>query len=212
MSERKAFFVTLTGKSDGKKFHGKNNGFTLLEIMLVLVLLGIATAIVLPTLAPPDSASKLKADAERFAALVKAGHEESLLLGKDLGIVIDSSGYRFVRWQSGEWQSLASRRVFKERQLPEAIAMSFTPGQSIWRKAIEEEESEAEDTSSLFDDSEDDDKQSRSQPNLLLWSSGEISPGEVRFYSASDNSRFFSVILGETGDVTVTNGMDGRRS
>ncbi|WP_062263120.1 type II secretion system minor pseudopilin GspH [Endozoicomonas arenosclerae] len=180
----------------------KNAGFTLLEIMLVMVLLGIATAVVLPTLEPGDSSARLKTDAERFAALVKTGHEESLIKGKDLGVKFTRNGYQFMERDEGKWQPLQQDRMLTEKELPEAITLDFKPGELVWQAALDAEQQD--DSSALFDDEEE----SKKNPDLYIWSSGEITPAEVRFQSSSDARRFFSVMIRETGEVKVVNADD----
>ncbi|WP_252178038.1 type II secretion system minor pseudopilin GspH [Endozoicomonas sp. 4G] len=173
----------------------KSAGFTLLEIMLVLVLLGIATAVVLPTLAPADSSARLKTDARRFAALVKTGHQESLLKGKNLGVRFTDNGYQFMEWHEGQWQLLKSDRLLTERVLSDAIRLDFMPGELIWQAALDAEKQQ---DSSLFSNGSN-----KATPDLYLWSSGEVTPAEVRFQSASDARRFYSVMIRETGEVNV---------
>ncbi|KEQ18483.1 type II secretion system minor pseudopilin GspH [Endozoicomonas numazuensis] len=187
----------------------KNAGFTLLEIMLVLVLLGIATAMVLPTLEPGDSSARLKTDAERFAALVKTGHEESLVKGKDLGVKFTRNGYQFMEWHEGKWQPLQSDRLLTEKELPEAMSLDFMPGELVWQEALDAEQQE--DSSSLFTRSGlfDNEEESKKTPDLYIWSSGEVTPAEVRFQSASDGRRFYSVMIRETGEVKVVQNKDG---
>ncbi|MGI9279866.1 MAG: type II secretion system minor pseudopilin GspH [Endozoicomonas sp.] len=187
----------------------KHAGFTLLEIMLVLVLLGIATAVVLPTLEPGDSTARLKTDAERFAALVKTGHEESLVKGKDLGVKFTRNGYQFMEWQEGKWQPLESDRLLTEKELPEAISLDFKPGELVWQAALDAEQQE--DSSSLFTGSGlfGDEEESKKTPDLYLWSSGEVTPAEVRFQSANDGRRYFSVMIRETGEVKIIQNDNG---
>lgn len=180
----------------------KHAGFTLLEIMLVLVLLGIATAVVLPTLEPADSSARLKTDADRFAALVKTGHEESLLKGKDLGVSFTDNGYQFMEWHEDKWQLMQSDRLLTEKELSKAINLDFMPGELIWQAALDAEEQH--DSDSFFTDSGlFENEESMKKPDLYIWSSGDVTPAEVRFQSASDSRRFFSVMIRETGEVNV---------
>ncbi|WP_422135887.1 type II secretion system minor pseudopilin GspH [Endozoicomonas sp. ALD040] len=180
----------------------KSAGFTLLEIMLVLVLLGIATAVVLPTLEPADSSARLKTAADRFAALVKTGHEKSLLKGKDLGVRFTDNGYQFMEWHGDKWQLMQNDRLLTEKELSEAINLDFMPGELIWQAALDAEEQQ--DSDSFFTDSGlFENEASKKKPELYIWSSGDLTPAEVRFQSTSDIRRFFSVIITETGEVTV---------
>ena len=187
----------------------RQSGFTLLEIMLVLLLIGVALAVVIPTLEAPDSASRLRNDAERFAALVRAGHEEALLRGRDMGISLSRNGYEFMVWQENQWQTLERDRILTTRELPDAITIDFLPGEAVWHQALEAEQ---QSTNSFFEDAFFEEDEPGQEPDLYLWSSGDLSPGEIRFQSAQDRHRFYRVVLSEAGAVEVMGSQEGAGS
>jgi general secretion pathway protein H len=81
-------------------------GFTLVELMVVLVILGLASSAVV--LAFPDPQGSLVAEAERFAARAKAARDEALLTGRATAVQVDGEGYAISRRAGGEWQQAAS--------------------------------------------------------------------------------------------------------
>lgn len=75
-------------------------GFTLIELMVVLVIVGIAgTAISLNM--RPDPARLLREDAERLRLLLMAAQSEARIHGRPILWQADRQGYRFVFWQDG---------------------------------------------------------------------------------------------------------------
>ena len=81
----------------------RRNGFTLVELMVVLVILGLAaTAVVL---AMPEQGGSLQAEAERFAARAKAARDSAIVEARPVALTIDAGGYAFARRSGGEWHA-----------------------------------------------------------------------------------------------------------
>ena len=80
-------------------------GFTLVELMIVLVILALASAAVIVAL--PDPNGRVTDDAERFAARVIAARDNAILQGVPMSVVVSASGYGFARRAGGQWQALA---------------------------------------------------------------------------------------------------------
>ena len=70
-------------------------GFTLVELMVVLVILGLASAAVILTL--PERGGSLAAEAERFAARTKAARDDAILDSRAASIAIGPEGYEVSR-------------------------------------------------------------------------------------------------------------------
>lgn len=75
------------------------HGFTLVELLVVLVLVGIAAGLVALALRDPSS-TRLEQEAARLSALLEAGRAEARALGLpvrfELGSNVPGEGFRFV--------------------------------------------------------------------------------------------------------------------
>jgi general secretion pathway protein H len=71
------------------------SGFTLVELMVVLVIIGLATAAVILTL--PERGGSLFAEAERFAARTKAARDNAILDSRASMVAIGPGGYDVSR-------------------------------------------------------------------------------------------------------------------
>jgi general secretion pathway protein H len=79
-------------------------GLTLVELMVVLLIIGIATALTL--LALPDSPqSQLQADASRLVALLESARAASRAQDEALRWRVDDAGFRFEGRAGGPWPS-----------------------------------------------------------------------------------------------------------
>ncbi|MCE3289309.1 MAG: gspH [Caulobacter sp.] len=79
-------------------------GFTLVELMVVLAVLGLMAAVVV--VAIPDGAMTLAAEGERFAARLKRAQEEAVLVNRPVEVATSDDGYAFRVRKAGGWQPL----------------------------------------------------------------------------------------------------------
>jgi general secretion pathway protein H len=101
-------------------------GFTLLEIMVVLVLIGIVSTLAVFSIGEP-SRQQLGNEAERVQALLQLASEEAMLTSREYGVIFYRDGYSFVihdpRNESA-WTPL-EQGTFRRRQLPDGVTLSL---------------------------------------------------------------------------------------
>ena len=92
------------------------SGFTLVELLVVLVIVALAAAAVILTL--PERGGSLSAEAERFAARAKAARDDAILDARAATVAIGPAGYEVTRrtesahydWVEGTRPALAGGR------------------------------------------------------------------------------------------------------
>ena len=87
--------------------------------MVVIVIIGLAAAAVV--LAVPESGGSVQAEAERFAARVKAARDAAIVEARPAALAVDGAGYGFERRVGGAWQP-AARHDWAEGTSVEASA------------------------------------------------------------------------------------------
>lgn len=98
-------------------------GFTLLELMLVLVVMAVVASYVLPNLFRPASAP-LDESARRMVRLLHLASEEAQLRGLPLRINVRSDRYDFeLAGDGGQWLPL-NEAPFGAQTLPEGVSIS----------------------------------------------------------------------------------------
>jgi general secretion pathway protein H len=79
------------------------NGFTLVEMLVVIFLLGLASAAVVLML--PSSDSTVRNDAERLAARIAAARDEAVMQAFPVAVWTRASGYGFEQRFDGQWRA-----------------------------------------------------------------------------------------------------------
>ena len=76
----------------------RSRGFTLIEIMLVVVIIGCAAGIVVLSLPGMGSQGDgdIKSLSDRLGATLTQASEQSMLEGRTIGVWVDPQGYQFM--------------------------------------------------------------------------------------------------------------------
>lgn len=96
----------------------RHSGFTLLEILVVLVLIGIITSVALLSVRLGGEERLLHQELRRIDRLVELALDESRFRLIELGLEFGTDGYRFVQWDGQDWQPLPEPGPLRPRSWP----------------------------------------------------------------------------------------------
>jgi len=82
----------------------KRQGFTLVELLMVVAILGLAAGAVV--LSAPDPRPPVGAEAERFAARLVRAREEAVLANRPIAVEATAGGYVFTQFDGARWSPL----------------------------------------------------------------------------------------------------------
>ncbi|MFT6913737.1 MAG: general secretion pathway protein H [Motiliproteus sp.] len=100
-------------------------GFTLLELMLVILIIGLMVGTV--SLALPDSkAQELQKQASRLHAQVNLASQTSVFKNKDIGLKISRLSYDFYQFEGDHWTLLEPQSRFSSRSLPPGTSFELS--------------------------------------------------------------------------------------
>lgn len=173
-------------------------GFTLVELILVILLIGLSVSFVTLRLAPASS-TKVEFEARQFATLVGLMEEESIITGQPIAVIFDEDnrGYRFLKLGAGYWEPVEKDDILRPRPLaaPVELKVLKASGKDLI-KAGKADDNESGDSKEKKKKRERyDDKRM-----IVVDLSGITSSFEIEFYSRDAK---FSVAPDEQGLVQV---------
>lgn len=180
-------------------------GFTLLEIMLVLVLVGmisIGVVMTLPSSVGLDKNSQWHA--QRFRSLLQLAQDHALISNNELGIEFGEQEYRFALYdlKSKKWQPLSNTRVNDYIKIPVSISSEYSLVGSIWDE-IEQEDDDPFSEKEYLVEIEGQKTEIDINPQVFIMSSGEVTPFSYRFYHVDDQKDGVTVTVSMTGQIEV---------
>ena len=101
------------------------NGFTLVELMVVLAIMALAATAVVLTM--PGEERTVRSEADRLAARLAAARDVAVIEGRSVAVNFAPSGYGFERRIAGEWQPLPGR-AFEQRSWPGNVRFAAGDG------------------------------------------------------------------------------------
>jgi len=104
----------------------RTQGFTLLELLIVLVILGITISFTVLSFGLKNPKDELKEHGQRIAALMQLASEESILLGAELAMQFNNGGYMFLNLKDDNWLEIDNDQIFRQRDLPRHIKIDLS--------------------------------------------------------------------------------------
>ncbi|MFT6330014.1 MAG: general secretion pathway protein H [Bermanella sp.] len=164
----------------------QQTGFTLIEIMLVLALMGLMISVVSYTALGTNNYDKVNQQAKRFQVVFDMASDYAILNQVQLGIRIDEeeSTYTYVALDDDDdWVELAGQKLFESYQLPEDMTLQLFLDDLPWQqeeqlfdRSLFDEELSVSDDGVEIGNEED---IVPPPPQLFLLSSGDLTPFEL---------------------------------
>ena len=156
-------------------------GFTLIEILVVLVIISIITAVAVLSLGSLGGNSAAKHAAEQLADLTDLASQQAVMRGQQYGLRIAPHGYTFLLYNGHDWSPIQNDDLLRARQLDNSVTLSLQlEGTPITLPSNGQHTAETDD--SIMDAGKPELK-----PQIMLLSSGEITPFKISVRDAGQN-------------------------
>nr|VFJ54772.1 MAG: general secretion pathway protein H [Candidatus Kentron sp. FW] len=176
--------------------NGNNAGFTLLELVVVIAIVGIAGTMAIMSFDFGGS-NNVRVEAKRLVSLVRLAIDESIIQGSDMGLEFTPDGYRFLRFEYDDqgirnWRVLETESVLRPRTLPEIVVLTpIDPDSGAGVQIPTLEDNDA------------------SQPQIVFLSSGEITPFQLSASNGGGEGKEYRIVGEWDGSIVLkTHGME----
>ncbi len=189
-------------------------GFTLLEVMLVLVIMGLLAGTVVFNISGQSGQDRLKQQVQRFQVVFSMASDYAVLNQQQLGLYVDEdkNQYSFVVLDEEQnWQLISGDKTFEAHALPDEFSFELELNDLPWdtdeslfnESSIDAELSFSDDEISIGDEEE----KKLPPPQVFLLSSGDITPFSLAFSFepdfSSEPASYFRVNVQDCLPVTV---------
>lgn len=160
-------------------------GFTLIEILLVIVVIGVVMGTVVLSLNPGDMSRRLQVEREQLQGELQLARSIAESERADLGLRLAPESLTYYRFspRDRQWRAITNEAALKPRQVP---GIDF-----VWRDDLAAAGNAAPAP-----------RLSELQPDLLLLSSGEATPGTIILRARDDDrAPALELVLSDIGEV-----------
>ncbi len=147
----------------------RQSGFTLLEILLVMLLLAGVASLVVFTL-PNSAQEELKRNIDTLALQIDKISDDALIQGKTYGLAVEENRYYFVVLSKTGWESLTED------------AMELAPNTTLRVEKVEGDVAIKANNMQSTNSPEAQNQPSKKvdfTPNIYFWSDGTLTPFEL---------------------------------
>jgi general secretion pathway protein H len=151
---------------------GRTAGFTLLELMVVMVLIGIIFSFAMLSMKGDDMAELMEQEARRLETLLTLASDEAVIRGEELALRFEYDGYEFMVLGADGWRT-ANDGLLKGYHMPADVEMYLDVSGDL---PVPGDEQSEQDDSQL--------------PQVFILSSGEMTPFSITFNSRNSTRQF----------------------
>jgi general secretion pathway protein H len=142
----------------------KQSGFTLIEMMVVLVIIGIMVTSVVLSIRTDDLGEHMEMEMQRIQALLKLAREEAVMQNEDIALKVTENTYSFEILGDKGWEPITGDQIFRARKVVDGTELALKVD-DLEIKFGQQQEAAGEDKIP--------------PPRIFILSSGEIMPFEL---------------------------------
>lgn len=107
-------------------FKSNARGFTLIEILVVVVIISISIGVVIVNISTGGAEQTAKEEVIRLQQLLRFAHQQSVIRAEEYGVRFYRTGYRFMKYdeENKTWDDINSK-LLRYRSLPEPFEIDL---------------------------------------------------------------------------------------
>ena len=156
----------------------RQQGFTLIEIVIVVVIISFVISIATISFGNPQS-KRIKQSSTQVTSLLQLAKEQAIFNSQDYALSIWESGYAFYTLNEEGWVLVTDDRIFRSRELPSDL--EFVLYLDDIRVVLEKED--------------------KKEPQVFITSDGEFSPFKLEITDQQD--WVYQISFDEVGEFEI---------
>lgn len=168
-------------------FKKQQSGFTLVELIVVIVIIGVMVGMSTLALTGRDQTDGIRRDADRLRAVVSLLQDEAIIQSREYGLQTFDKGYRFfIMDDEQRWIPLTEDKTFRPFTFSLGVSATLvvdgviTPISRLDERGFPEVKIPAEGETA----------DANSAPSIYVLSSGEMSQFEIQLVSEYSNINY----------------------
>lgn len=162
----------------------RQRGFTLIEILAVLIIIGVVSAIaVISVRSLGGSSDEAGQAATRLSGLIELASENARLENVQYGLIIKPQYYEFVKFGGHDWAPIMNDPVFRKKGLPSGLELSVNVQNPINLPHPSTSTAAASAAAAASASASQNSDENRLQPQIAILSTGEMTPFTLRLTS-----------------------------
>ena len=110
----------------------KNRGFTLIEMLVVIVIIGITVGFALIAFGDFGESKRILFSAEQLVNTLRLAQQQAILESNTLGLRIDNTSYQILKFQdSSHWAPISNKGIFKVNYFPPKMFITLKTNTNV---------------------------------------------------------------------------------
>lgn len=196
-----------------------SRAFTLIELLVALFIVAIITGAAIMSLGIVGGDRNLQTEARRLTTLIELANDEAAILGRELGLELIVSGYRFVEFDPllNRWYEVIGDDVLRPRKIDASLEFDLFMENRRVLLDIEmqnigpdpNDKKDQDDEENADYSKRNDDRRNRDSklgnnylPHILIMSSGDVSPFELTISRPVDRTSL-TLVMSQAGKLEI---------
>jgi len=170
----------------------KTTGFTLIEVMVVIALIGVIATMVQFNSSGKRPEDTLKEVSFRFSGIFESAANYGLLNNVELGLFVKNNSYQFLGFDGVKWSEITQQEWLSVQELPEGVELTLTLDDLPIDEPILFDSSVFIEQSNeyLSFDNIEAKKEKTIIPQVYILSGGDITPFSLTFHFSEEASLY----------------------